>query len=128
MIVRKELGIPKSRAVLKDPPTSTDKDMVDLLRYLSGIAIPSPTEQRWSLIPGTHNSQPSGSCNIQNERAVVIPGTRIMGANTYFIASLFSASDSIKVTQDNECIMMGDTGPMQSRVWHRTSLQFHTPQ
>ena len=31
-----------------------------------------------------------------------------MGTNTYFIASPFSASDSIKVAQDNECITMGE--------------------
>ena len=38
---------------------------------------------------------------------VIIPGTRTMATNTYFIASPFSASDNIKVAQDNECIMMG---------------------
>ena len=100
----KELATP---AVLDDPPTSTDKDMVDLLRYPSSIAIPSLAVQRWSLIPGTRNSQPSGSCKIQKGRAVVVSGTRTMGTNTYFIASPFSASDSIKVAQDNECITMG---------------------
>ena len=52
---RKEFGTPKNAAVLEDPPTNTEKDMVDLLRYLSGIAIPSPAVQRWSLIPGTRN-------------------------------------------------------------------------
>ena len=89
------------------PLTSTDKDMIDLLRYPSGIAIPSPAVQHWSLIPGTRNSQPSGSFKIQKERAVVIPGTRTMGTNTYLIASPFGASDSIKVAQDNECITTG---------------------
>ena len=29
------------------------------------------------------------------------------GTNTYFIASPFGASDSIKVAQDNECITTG---------------------
>ena len=111
MIGRKELSTPKNPAVLEDPPTSANKKMVNLLRYPSGIAIPSPAEQRLSLIPGTRNSQPFGSCKIQKERAVVISGTRTMGTNTYFIASLFSASDSIKVSQDNECITkFGDTG------------------
>ena len=71
----KELSTPKNPAVLKDPPMSIDKDMVNLLRYPSGIAIPNPAVQRWSLIPGTHNSQPSRSCKIQKERAVVISGT-----------------------------------------------------
>ena len=97
MIGCKELGIPKNPAVLVDPPTSTDKDMVNLLRYPSGIAIPRTR----------NNSQPSESCKIQKERAVVIPGTRTMVTNTYFIASPFGASDSIKVAQDNECITTG---------------------
>ena len=102
VISQKELGTPKNPAVLEDSPTSTDKDMIDLLRYPSSIAIPSPAVQRWSLIPGTRNSQPSGSCKIQKEGAVVIPGTRTMGTNTYF-----GANDSIKVAQDNECITTG---------------------
>ena len=42
MVGRKELGTPKNLAVLEDIPTSTDKHMVDLLRYPSSIAIPSP--------------------------------------------------------------------------------------
>ena len=61
VISRKELGTPKNPAVLEDPLTSTDKDMIDL-RYPSGIAIPSPAVQRW-----TRNSHPSGSCKIQKE-------------------------------------------------------------
>ena len=51
MIGRKEFGTPKNPAVLEDPPTSIDKDMADLLCYPSGIAVPSPVVQRWSLIP-----------------------------------------------------------------------------
>ena len=46
VIGRKELSTPKNPAVLEDPPKSTDKDMVDLLRYPSGIAIPSLAVQR----------------------------------------------------------------------------------
>ena len=65
MIGCKELGTPKNSAVLEDPPTNTDKDMVDLLRYSSGIAIPSLALQRWSLIPGAGNSHPFGSFKIQ---------------------------------------------------------------
>ena len=42
VISRKEHGNPKKPAVLEDPPTSTDTDMVDLLRYPFGIAAPSP--------------------------------------------------------------------------------------
>ena len=80
--------------------------MVNLLRYPSGIAIASLAVQCWSLKPGTRNSQPSGSFKIQKER-VVISGTRTMGTNTYFIASPFSASDSIEIVQDNECITTG---------------------
>ena len=30
-----------------------------------------------------------------------------MGTNTYFIASPFGASDTIKVAQDNECVTTG---------------------
>ena len=98
LIGRKELGTPKNPTVLEDPPTSTDKDMVDLFFYPSGIAIPSPAVQHWYLIPGTRNSQPSGSCKFQKERAV---------AKTCFIATPFSVSDNIKVAQDNECITTG---------------------
>ena len=41
----KELGTPKNPAVLEDPPMSTDKDMVNLLRYPCGISIPGPAVQ-----------------------------------------------------------------------------------
>ena len=71
-IGRKELTTPKNSAVLEDAPTSTDKDMVDLLRYPPVIAIPSLAVHYWSLIPETRNSQPSRSCKIQKERAAVI--------------------------------------------------------
>ena len=64
----KAFGTPKTPAVLENPPTSTNNDMVDLLRYPYGIVIPSPAEQRWFLISGTRNSQSSGSCKV---RAVV---------------------------------------------------------
>ena len=63
----KELRTPKNSVILEDPPTSTDKDMVDLPRYPSGIAIPSLALQRWSLIPGAGNSHPFGSFKIQKE-------------------------------------------------------------
>ena len=49
----KELGTPENPAVLEDPPTSTNKDVINLLCYLSGIAIPSLAVQLWSLIPRT---------------------------------------------------------------------------
>ena len=42
VIGRKELGTPKNPAVLEDPPMSTDKDMVDLFHYPSGIGIAMP--------------------------------------------------------------------------------------
>ena len=122
MIGRKELDTPKNPAVLDDPPKSTEKDMVDVLRYPSDIAIPSPAVQRWSLIPGTRNSQPSGFCKIQKERANVISGTRTMVTNTYFIASSFNASDNIKVAQDNECITTGTL--VQYRVEFGLELLF----
>ena len=77
----KELGT-KNLAILEGPPVSTNKYMVNLLHYLSSIAIPSPAVQHCSLIPKTYNFHPSGSSKIQKEKAVVIPGTRVMGANT----------------------------------------------
>ena len=46
VITRKNQGTPKNSAVLEDPTTSTNKDMVDLICYPSGIAIPSPVVQR----------------------------------------------------------------------------------
>ena len=77
----KELGTPVNPAVLEDPPTSTNEDVIDLLGYPSGIAIPSSAVQLWSLIPKTCNSQSSEFCKIQKERAVGVPGTRAMGTN-----------------------------------------------
>ena len=55
----KELGTPENPAVLEDPPTSTNEDVIDL-SYPFGIAITSPAVQLWSLIPRTCESQPSG--------------------------------------------------------------------
>ena len=46
VISRKKLSTPKNLAVLEDPLTSTDKDMVDPFRYPSGIAIQSLAVQR----------------------------------------------------------------------------------
>ena len=73
MIGRKELSTPKNPAVLEDPPTSTDKGMVDLLRYPSGIAIPSPEVQLWSLIPGTRNSQPLAKFRKKELLSFLVP-------------------------------------------------------
>ena len=96
VIGRKVFGTPKNPAVLDDPPKSTYKNIVDLLRYPSDIAIPSPAVQCSSLILGTRNSQPSGSCKIQKEAAIVISGIRAR-----------PLSASIKVPQGNECIETG---------------------
>lgn len=41
MISSKEFSNPGSRAILMDPPMSTYEDVVDLLDYSSGIALPS---------------------------------------------------------------------------------------
>ena len=71
----KEFTIPKNPAVLEDPPTSTNEEGINLLRYPSSIAIPSPVVQLWSLIPRTCDSQPSGFFKIQ-ERNVGVPGSR----------------------------------------------------
>ena len=38
----KELGTPENPAVLKDPPTRTIEDVINLLSYSTGIAIPGP--------------------------------------------------------------------------------------
>ena len=78
----KELGTPGNLTILEDLLTSTNEDVIDLLSYPSSIAIPSPAMQLWSLIPRTCNSQPSGFCKIQKERADGIPVTRAMGTNT----------------------------------------------
>ncbi len=82
MISCKEFSTPENPALLKNPPTSAYKDVVNLLSYPSDIAIPSPAVQLWSLVPGTCNSQPPGSCEVQEERAVMILGARAMGTDT----------------------------------------------
>ena len=78
----KNFGNPENTEVLADSPTSTNENVIDLLSFLSSITIPSLAVQLWSLIPRTCNSQPSEFCKIQKERAVSVPGTRVMGTNT----------------------------------------------
>ena len=78
----KELGTPVNRAVLEDLPMRTNEDVIKLLSYPSGIAIPSLAVQLWSLIPRTCSSQPSQFCKIQKERFVDVRGTRAMETNT----------------------------------------------
>ena len=58
------------------------------------------------------------------ERAIVIPGIRAMGINTYLVASPLISSDSIKVAQDNECITMGTL--VQYRVKFKLEHLFHS--
>ena len=82
VIICKKLSTLENHAVLENPLTSTNDDVMNLLRYPSNIAIPSPAVQLWSLIPRTCNSQRSGLCKIQKEGAVGVPGTRAMGTNT----------------------------------------------
>ena len=96
----KELGTLENPAVLEDPLTSTNEDVINFLCYASSIAIPSSAVQLWSK---TCNSLPSRVCKIQ-ERAVGVPGTRAMGSNTSLIASTFSVSDSIEVAHENKCV------------------------
>ena len=45
----KKLSNPENPAVLEEPPMRTNEDVIDLLRYPSGIAIPRPAVQLWSL-------------------------------------------------------------------------------
>lgn len=72
----KELGTAVSPAVLKDPPTSTNEDVIDLLSHAASIAIPSQAARLSSLEPGAPNSQSSGLCKVQKKRAVDILGAR----------------------------------------------------
>ena len=78
----KEIGTPVNPAVLENPPTRTNEDVIKLLSYFYGIAIPRPAVQLWSFIARTCNSQSSEFCKIQKEGAVGVPGTRVMGTNT----------------------------------------------
>ena len=78
----KELDTPVNPAVLEDPPTHTNQDVINLLSFPTIIVIPSLTVQLWNLIPRTCNSQPSEFCKIQKDRAVGVPGTRAIGTNT----------------------------------------------
>lgn len=88
-------------AVLEDTSTSTYKDVINILSYLSGITVPHPVVMPWLLVTKTYNSQPPGFCNIhcqcywyQNHG----------GQHTQLIANHISASSSSKVSQDNECV------------------------
>ena len=98
MVSCKELGTPENPAVLEDSPANTSKDVINLLCYSSGIVKRSPALQLWSLIP----------------RAVGVSGTRAMVTNTYLVASSLSASGSIEVVPDNECVPTGAL--IQNRV------------
>lgn len=48
MINCKELCAPENPPVLKDPPSIADKDVVNLLSYISSNVILSPAVQLWS--------------------------------------------------------------------------------
>lgn len=54
IIGHKELGTVMKSAVLKDPSSSTNEDAVDLLSYISGIAISSSAAR-----PRLWNQEPS---------------------------------------------------------------------
>ena len=77
--------------------------VIDLLSYPSGIAIPSPVVQLWSLISKPCNSQPSEFCKTQKERAVSVLVPESWGPTH----NSLNASDSIEVAQDNECVLAG---------------------
>ena len=78
--LKKKLGTPENPAVLDDPPTSINEDVIGLLSYPSIIAILAV--QLWCLIPITCNSQPSEFGKIQQVRAVGVPGTRDIETTT----------------------------------------------
>ncbi len=63
----RELGTPINSAVLKNPSTSTHKDVVDLLRHTASIAVSRPAVRLSSLKPGAPNFQPSELCEVQKE-------------------------------------------------------------
>ena len=67
----KKLGTLENTAVLEDPPTSTNEDVIDILSYPSSIAILSPAVQLWSLISRTYYSQPFEVCKIQEKELLV---------------------------------------------------------
>ena len=105
--VAKNSALRKNLAVLEDSPANANENVIDLLSYTSGIAIPSLSVSLWPLVPRTCNSQPSRSRKIQKERTVSVPGTRAMGTHTNIVAGSLSARDSIKVTKDNERVPRG---------------------
>ena len=80
----KELRTSENPAFLEDPLMSTNEYEINLLHYLSNIAIPNSAVQLWFLIPRTFNSQHSGICKNQ-ERAVGVPGITAMVTNTYLV-------------------------------------------
>ena len=74
MVGAAELGTPVNPAVLKNPPTSANKDVVDLLGCIACIAVPRPAMQVWALMPGASNPHPLGPRKVPEEEAILATG------------------------------------------------------
>lgn len=81
VVCRKKLSTSVNPAVLKNIPSSTNDDVINLHCHIASITLPSPTARLRSLEPRTCNPQSLGICKVQ-ECNVYVYSTRAMVINT----------------------------------------------
>merc|ERR1711872_700354 len=101
VIRAEELRTPVDTAVLHEPPSSTDKNVVDLLFHTACVGIPTQPAQNRSLEPGTPNPESPLLRKLEEKLAVNVPGSKAVGTKTRFISRPIAASLRVKISQDN---------------------------
>ena len=91
--------------VLKDPPLTNIKDVINLLSHSSVTGVPSPVVHLWPLEPSMNNSQPSGSRKVQKETIIGTPCIRTMSTDTVCTKSALRVPVTILVTPENKCFV-----------------------
>ena len=71
MISVEELRTAKNPAILENPPTTANKNMIDLLRNNTGIGVPSPAMPLRMLIPSASDPKSPTLCKVKKPSAVL---------------------------------------------------------
>ena len=104
VIRAEELRTPIDTTVLHEPPSSTDKNVVDLLFHTACVGIPTQPAQNRSVEPRTPNPESPRLRKLKEKLAVTVPGSKAVGTETRFISCPVAASLRVEITQDDKKI------------------------
>ena len=86
MIRAEKIRTPIDKTVLHEPPSSTDKNVVDLNFHTACVGIPTQPAQNRSLEPGTPNPESPRLRKLEEKLVVIVLGSKTVGTDTRFVS------------------------------------------